>query len=138
MHYIETTSMLEMEEVQHNAPRNWIPERKWTKYKSHSKISLQNTKVLEVHPVRAKSGEILPRGLSKLMESNMNNIKSKILHNKPQESELHSTPKDGEDFEKDFLISPGDVYPNRKVRIQDAEITNETRKQFEEMCNKHP
>ena len=29
------------------------------------------------------------------------------------------------------------MYPNRKVKLQDAEITNETRRQFEEMCDKH-
>ena len=33
---------------------------------------------------------------------------------------------------------PGDVYPNRKVKLEDAEITEETRKKFEEMCDHHP
>ena len=41
------------------------------------------------------------------------------------------------DFETDFLISPGDVYPNRKVKLEDAEIMEETRKKFEEMCDHH-
>ena len=138
MHYIETTSTLEIEEVQHKALRNWIPERNWRKYKGHSEISPQNTEVLEIHPGRAKSGEISPKRLGNLTEFNINNIKSEISHNKPQESELHSSSKDEEDFETDFLISPGDVYPNRRVKLQDAEITDETRKRFEEMCNKHP
>ena len=45
----------------------------------------------------------------------------------------------GEDgFNTYFLISPGDVYPNRKVKLEDAEITAETRRQFEEMCDRHP
>ena len=43
-----------------------------------------------------------------------------------------------EGFKTDFLISPGDVYPNRKVKLEDAEISEETRRQFEEMCNRHP
>ena len=30
------------------------------------------------------------------------------------------------------------MYPNRKVKLEDAEISEETRRQFEEMCNKHP
>ena len=42
------------------------------------------------------------------------------------------------DFETDFLISPGDVYPNRKVKLEDAEISEETREKFEEMCDHHP
>ena len=65
-------------------------------------------------------------------------MRSEISHNKSQESELHGTLEDKETFETDFFISPGNVYPNRKVKLQDAEITNETRKLFEEMCDKHP
>ena len=42
------------------------------------------------------------------------------------------------DFESDFLISPGDVYPNRQVKLEDAEISEETKKKFEEMCDHHP
>ena len=61
MHYIETTSMLEIEEVQHKAPRNWIPERSWRKYKSHSEISPQGTEVVEVHRESDRSGEISPK-----------------------------------------------------------------------------
>ena len=35
------------------------------------------------------------------------------------------------------MISPGDVYPNRKVKFEDADITEETREKFEEMCDHH-
>ena len=42
------------------------------------------------------------------------------------------------DWETDFLISPGDVYPNRKVKLEDADIKEETRGKFEEMCDRHP
>ena len=40
-------------------------------------------------------------------------------------------------IESDFLILPGDIYPNRKVELQDAPVTDETRKTFEDICNKH-
>ena len=33
--------------------------------------------------------------------------------------------------ESDFLISPGDVYPNRKVELEDADIKESTRVSFE-------
>ena len=59
------------------------------------------------------------------------------MHKKLQEKEQGDNSKDEKDFKTDFLISPGDVYPNRKVKLQDAEITDETRRQFEEMCNRH-
>ena len=29
-------------------------------------------------------------------------------------------------IESDFLISPGDIYPNRKVQLEDADIKNTT------------
>ena len=37
-------------------------------------------------------------------------------------------------IESDFLISPGDVYPNRKVELEDADIRDSTRVSFEELC----
>ena len=36
--------------------------------------------------------------------------------------------------ESDFLISPGDVYPNRKVELEDADIQDSTRMSFEVLC----
>ena len=38
--------------------------------------------------------------------------------------------------ESDFLISPGDIYPNHKVELQDATIKDETKRSFEDICNK--
>ena len=40
-------------------------------------------------------------------------------------------------IESDFLISPGDICLNRKVELQDATITDETRRLFEDVCNKY-
>ena len=37
-------------------------------------------------------------------------------------------------IESDFLISPGDVYPKRKVELEDANIRNSTRVSFEALC----
>ena len=36
--------------------------------------------------------------------------------------------------ESDFLISPGDIYPNRKVELEDADIKDSTRVSFEALC----
>ena len=36
--------------------------------------------------------------------------------------------------ESDFLISPEDVYPNRKVELEDADIKDSTRVSFEVLC----
>ena len=37
-------------------------------------------------------------------------------------------------IESDFLISPGNVYPNRKVELEDADVKESTRVCFEELC----
>ena len=34
----------------------------------------------------------------------------------------------------DFLISPGDIYPNRKVELEDADVKEATRVSFEVLC----
>ena len=40
-------------------------------------------------------------------------------------------------IESDFLISPGDIYPSRKVELQDAEVSKETLERFENLCEEH-
>ena len=35
----------------------------------------------------------------------------------------------------DFLISPGDIYPNRKVELEDADIKEATKVSFEALCD---
>ena len=37
-------------------------------------------------------------------------------------------------IESDFLISPGDIYPNRKVQLEDADIKNTTKAAFDLLC----
>ena len=37
-------------------------------------------------------------------------------------------------IELDFLISQGDVYPNRKVELEDADIKDSTKVSFESLC----
>ena len=72
------------------------------------------------------------------------------LHSQQQrrydESSQSTTQQASEDFswneisevvESDFLISPGDIYPSRKVELKDAEISPETLQRFEDLCDKH-
>ena len=64
-------------------------------------------------------------------------------NNRWKEENTSSTQADSEwsdineVIESDFLILPGDIYPNCKVELQDAPITDETRKTFENICDKH-
>ena len=54
---------------------------------------------------------------------------------------LKTDPKhefsDKEGFNTNFLISLGNIYTNRKVKLEDTEIKPETREKFEEMCDRH-
>ena len=61
MTYIETTSILEIEEIEQRAPRNWIPERSWRNYKNHCKISPQQAVITKLTEHQAELGEIPPK-----------------------------------------------------------------------------
>ena len=37
-------------------------------------------------------------------------------------------------IESDFLISPGGIYPNRKVELEDVDIKEKTKSAFEALC----
>ena len=138
MNYIEMTNMLEMGGIEEKAPRNCIPKRTWRKYSNYSEISPQHIEVTEVRENWVKTGEILlgskeiPRG------NNKQDIMSEISCKKQYKTDYADEFDSDMDWETDFLISPGDVYPNRKVKLEDVDIKEETREKFEEMCDRHP
>ena len=39
--------------------------------------------------------------------------------------------------DSDFIISLGDIYPNRKTDLEDAEISSTTKDKFEKICQVH-
>ena len=51
-----------------------------------------------------------------------------------QNSRKHEWCELNEVVDSDFLISPGDIYPNRKVELEDADIKEATRISFEALC----
>ena len=138
MNYIETSNVLEIGELNQRTPRNWIPERKWKNYRNCSKISQQQGEVSEVTASQTKKGEISPTSVEVPEDTAAPNKSGEISHKKPHKTGQLDECNSGKDFETDFLISPGDVYPNRKVKLEDADITEETREKLEEMCDHHP
>ena len=54
-----------------------------------------------------------------------------------ESKQLESWDEIQEVIESDFLISPGDIYPSRKVELQDAEVSKETLERFENLCEEH-
>ena len=83
-------------------------------------------------------GEISPKQPEEHKEPGGQNAGSEISRKELQETEQQVDFKGEEGYDTDFLMSPGDVYPNRKVKLEDTEITPETRRQFEEICDRHP
>ena len=138
MNYIETTNTLEMEEIEQKAQRNWIPERSWKNYNKYSKILQLHTEVTEVISSQTKSGEISPNRVEVPEETETCTTMSEISQQKSHKLDHTDVSNSEKDFETDFLISPGDVYPNRKVKLEDADIAEETKKAFEELCDCHP
>ena len=138
MNYIEMTNVLEMMEIEVRAPRNWVPERTWRKHNNCSKISPSHIKTTEVTENLTKTGEI-SLDLTRISMGNDEQGTSGEISCKNQCKTDYGDEADSDmDFETDLLISPGDVYPNRKVELEDAEISAETKKKFEEMCERHP
>ena len=117
MNYIETTNVLEMGGIEERAPRNWIPERTWRKYSNRSEISPQHTEVTEN---RIKMGEISPDPMKIPRRSNGQGTSGEISRKNQYKIDYADKSDSDMDFETDFLISPGDVYPNRKVKLEDA------------------
>ena len=132
MNYIETTSTLEMEECEYMAPCNWIPARKRSNMSLTSEISEVKELACSKDRKTEKTGEIpeLHRKLGgKGNEIDNTGEIPPVKHDKLEDNE--------EELQTDFLISPGDIYPNKKVKLEDAEITTYTRNRFEDLCEKH-
>ena len=87
---------------------------------------------------KTEVGKISPKQSKIYLGNSMACMNSEISREEVQQREQDNASRDEDAFDTDFLISPGNIYPNRKVKLEDAEITAETRRQFEEMCNRHP
>ena len=67
-------------------------------------------------------------------QSTNNDVKKCEFEEHSQHSSKQQWCELSEVVELDFLISPGDVYPNRKVELEDADIKEATRVSFEALC----
>ena len=138
INYIETSNVLEIGELDQRTPRNWIPERKWKNHINYSEILPQQGEVSEITESQTKKGKILPNSMEVPEGPAAPSKSGEILHKKTHKTGQLDECNSKKDFETDFLISPGDVYPNRKVKLEDADITEKMREKFEEMCDRHP
>ena len=67
-------------------------------------------------------------------QSNKDGVKKSEIEEDSQNSSKEQWCELSEVVDSDFLISPGDIYPNRKVELEDADIRDATRVSFEALC----
>ena len=68
------------------------------------------------------------------IQSIPNDAKNHKVEEDSQNSSKQQWCELSEVVDSDFLISPGDIYPNRKVELEDADIKDATRVSFEALC----
>ena len=124
-------------------------------FREHSRISRPFTDRRETGEVRAagkhttstfqesthKSGEHFQNSRWQSAEKRMNCLQSTNNDAKKCKFEEDSQNSSKEQWcelsevvDSDFLISPGDIYPNRKVELEDTDIKDATRVSFEALC----
>ena len=108
------------------SPSNWIPKR------NRRQLSIEQLD--EISSWEWKTRDQRPTGEASLRKGNqVDEISSKA-----GESEAGNEFEDIQEVvDSDFIISPGDIYPNRKTELQDAEISSNTKEQFEKICQEH-
>ena len=67
-------------------------------------------------------------------QSTNNDAKNCEVEEDSQNSSKKQWCELSEVVDSDFLISPGDIYPNRKVELEDTDIKEATRVSFEALC----
>ena len=155
--YIAMTNELNIEETIDVIPRNWIPKRKWnlrsqalqqlqaTKQESmevekcettrkHMALTLQQS----IHESSKDSQKLRPEGTVREIHPSQHSTDccmDKCENTEPSWKSLEEQWCDiSEVVESDFLISPGDIYPNRKVQLEDADIKDTNKAAFELLC----
>ena len=120
--YVATTNEINIEEYVDTSPRNWIPKGRGKPLlasEKHKKSTSRYAKDESYTNTREKCKNLIFRS-----EKQQETVKA--------ETEWNDINKV---IDSDFLISPGDIYPNRKVELQDTKIKDETKKSFEDICN---
>ena len=133
--YVATVNELNIEAREDTSLKNWILKRKQSPLREgdkhstpsqrrrHFSKSLEGGDEYSTLPTKRADGE----GMS--LQPNTTSS---------EEGDKDSAPSSWNDIneviESDFLISPGDIYPNRKVLLEDADIKENTKKSFEQLC----
>ena len=94
-----------------------------------SKILSETGESLQISPPRSVDSDSHP---SQLARGNSAEKRESVEHS---QNLLDQRWCDiSEAIDSDFLISPGDIYPNRKVELEDADIKGSNKEDFKILC----
>ena len=133
--YVATVNELNIDVKEDTSLKNWIPKRKQCPLREGDEHSTPSQRKRNF----SRSVEGGDEHSTPPMEERGDEGRSLQPNDIPSEdSDKDSAPSNWNDIneviESDFLISPGDIYPNRKVLLEDADIKDDTRKSFEQLC----
>ena len=163
--YVVMTNKINIEEYVDTSPRNWIPkgrhkplivsgkhEKSTSRYardeayRNASEKCEKSTFHCGNDKLGGKENKTCKKSLKQLETDN--NLQSRggqsdksinrCLNENENLTQFDTEWNDiNEVIESDFLISPGDIYPNRKEELQDVTIKDENKRSFEDICNKY-
>ena len=134
--YVATVNELNIDVKEDTSLKNWIPKRKQRPLREGDEHSTPSQRKRDFSGSVEGGDEYstLP-----MKERDGRGRSPQQNHIPREEVDEDSTPSSWNDIneviESDFLISPGDIYPNRKVLLEDADVKEETKKSFEQLCN---
>ena len=117
---IEITEELDKKPYEDYTPSNWIPQR--------NRRQLSQVQLDEISSWEQKTRAKGPNEDKRSQRDDKDEISSE------KGSEFEDIQ---EVIDSDFIISLGDIYPNRKTELEDAEISPTTRERFEKICQEH-
>ena len=147
--YLATTNEINIEEYMDMSPRNWILKGRCKPLmasEDSEKLIYRYNPSQESRELCVNTSEKCEKSLNQSVtneDSQSGCRQGDKGNNHWNEENMSPTEADSEwndineVIESDFLILPGDIYPNCKVELQDIPIKDETRKMFEDICNKH-
>ena len=143
--YIATTNEINIEEYVDTSPRNWIPKgrrKPLIASKKHEKSTFRyrNDKLGRKANETCKKSQKRLETDDNLQSTGGHSDKwiNRCLKENEKLTQFDTEWNDiNEVIESDFLISPGDIYPNCKVELQDVTIKDGTKRSFEDICNKY-
>ena len=148
--YVATTNEINIEEYVDTSPRNWIPKGRCKPLivsKKDEKLTSRYARDESYRNASEKGKKSTFHYRNDWLETDDNlqstgrQCEKSNNHCQNENEKLMQSDTEWNDIneviESDFLISPGDIYPNHKVELQDATIKDETKRSFEDICNKY-